>query len=529
MDLKRKASMVTPFSTRKGQKVLTMLKKNLLVLLLIVALALGLGLGAGLRTREPRFSKREIMYLRFPGDILMNMLTFLIVPLVISSLVSGLASLDTRTSGRIGLRAIVYYLTTTLMAVVLGIVLTVSIQPGIRGGKSEVPTDTTSRVVNTADTFLDLIRQSFPDNLVEMCFKKPVTLQIPRNSSSDENGTLSPTTSNDKNSDAANQTIYDPLVTKVDGMNVLGMVVFSIIFGIVVGRMGDRGRPIAELFASLCEATMQLVNLVIWYSPVGIMFLISAKVVEIDDLDRTFRQLGYYFLTVMAGLALHAFVTLPLVYFLVVRRNPFRYLVRLVEPLLTALATSSSSATMPVTMRCLEENLGIDKRVVKFVIPVGATVNMDGTALYEAVAVLFIGQMRGADLNFGNIVTISLTATAAAIGAAGVPQAGLVTMVIVLSAVGFPSDDVALILAVDWLLDRFRTAVNVLGDMFGAGIVHHLSKRDLETNHDVPGGSGDSSHDVSESHPLLSDGSDRRRYRSSEESNTAVGEHQSEI
>jgi solute carrier family 1 (high affinity glutamate transporter) protein 2 len=146
---------------------------------------------------------------------------------------------------------------------------------------------------------------------------------------------------------------------------------------------------------------------------------------------------------------------------------------------LMAIATSSSAATLPVTFRCLEENNKIDRRVTRFVVPIGATVNMDGTALYEAVAVIFIAQMNGIPLSVGQVITISLTATLASIGAASIPSAGVVTMLLVLTAAGLPTDDVSIILLVDWFLDRLRTSINVLGDSYGAGIVYHLSKSEL--------------------------------------------------
>ena len=147
---------------------------------------------------------------------------------------------------------------------------------------------------------------------------------------------------------------------------------------------------------------------------------------------------------------------------------------------MTAWSTASSSATLPVTIKCVEEKNGVDPRISRFVLPIGATINMDGTALYEAVAAIFIAQMCGKDLKFGDVLAISFTATAASIGAAGIPNAGLVTMVMVLDAVGLPSDLVSMIMSVDWLLDRFRTAVNVLGDSIGAGIVHHFSSQELK-------------------------------------------------
>lgn len=265
----------------------------------------------------------------------------------------------------------------------------------------------------------------------------------------------------------------------VYNMNILGLVVFSIAFGIVVGRLGDDGKVVLQFFRATNEAVMKLVGLIMWYAPIGIFFLITGAMVGIDNWPELLESLGLYMATVLGGLAIHGIIILPLLYFIFVRRNPFTYLGGVTQALFTALGTSSSSATLPITTRNLEENNGIDKRVTRFVLPVGATINMDGTALYEAVAAIFIAQMNGITLNFAEVITVSITATFASIGAAGIPQAGLVTLVIVLTAVGLPTDDIALILAVDFILDRFRTMVNVEGDSVGAGIVHKLSKEDL--------------------------------------------------
>merc|ERR1712066_759005 len=191
-------------------------------------------------------------------------------------------------------------------------------------------------------------------------------------------------------------------------------------------------------------------------------------------------QLGLYFMTVLIGLFVHGFVVLPIIYSVTTRKLPFRFIANMTNAFTTAFGTASSSATLPVTISLLEEKNQVDPRVCRFVLPIGATINMDGTALYEAVAAIFISQVNGMSLSIGQIIAISITATAASIGAAGIPQAGLVTMVMVLEAVGLPPDDITIILAVDWLLDRFRTTINVVGDSIGAGIVNHLSKGELE-------------------------------------------------
>ncbi|KAL4236067.1 Excitatory amino acid transporter 3 [Mactra antiquata] len=449
---------------------------NIFIIIMFLAMVIGIALGLGVRTLDgwEYYQKRKIFYLRFPGDLLLNMLKMLILPLITSSIISALASLDAKASGRMGIRAVVYYLVTTFCAVVLGIILVLAIQPGYKGTTKINKTGNTKEQ-EALEALFDLIRNCFPDNLIESSFRKQTTdvgtfeYQLPA-----------------ANQSGSNVTLYDdyvtdsPKVKKSDGTNVLGIVVFSCFFGAVLAKMGPAGKPLIDFFECLHVAIMKITQLVIWYSPIGIIFLVATKLIEMEDPNQVFIQLGYYMLTVLVGLAIHGFIILPLVYFIVARKNPFVYMYNMAKALLTAWGTASSSATLPVTMECLEMRNKIDIRVAKFVAPIGATVNMDGTALYEAVAAIFIAQVNGISLSVGEVITVSLTATAAAIGAAGIPSAGLVTMAIVLTAVGLPVDDIRLIYAIDWFLDRFRTAINVLGDSYGAGIVEGLSKKDLE-------------------------------------------------
>uniref|UniRef100_A0A8C1J359 Amino acid transporter n=1 Tax=Cyprinus carpio TaxID=7962 RepID=A0A8C1J359_CYPCA len=413
-----------------------------------VFLSAGIALGVLVRDYTS-LSQLEKQYFGFPGEILMRMLKLVILPLIVSSMITGVAALDSEVSGRIGLRAVVYYLSTTIIAVILGIVLVTTIKPGVSQSADNIERAGSTPNVSTVDTLLDLVRNMFPENLVQACFQQNLTKD------------------------------YKIVGSYSDGINVLGLIVFCVTFGLVIGKMGERGRILLEFFDALNEATMRLVQIIMCYMPVGILFLIAAKIMEVDDWE-IFRKMGLYMVTVLSGLAIHSVIFLPLIYFVFVRKNPFTFTLGMAQALLTALMISSSSATLPVTFRCAEENNRIDKRITRFVLPVGATINMDGTALYEAVASIFIAQLNNYDLDAGQIVTISITATVASIGAAGVPNAGLVTMVIVLTAVGLPASDVTLIVAVDWLLDRFRTMINVLGDAYGAGIVQKLSKRELE-------------------------------------------------
>jgi len=448
-------------------------------LMLATATAVVIGIALGVLMRQANLSQLDIQYFSFPGDLLLRMLKMVIIPLVICSIITGVASVDRSISGKLGARAVVYYMSTTFVAVVIGIVLVVAINPGRAGKDGNIP-NSDVKSVEVVDSLTDLLRNLFPENLIQACFQQYETVRVPvyenRNVSvtSTVNGTTTTTTT-------LEEVVVDYVLkgTYVSGMNVLGLICFSLVFGVIIGNMGEQGENLVSFFSSLNEAIMRIVTVIIWYAPIGIMFLIAGQVMKMEDPVQVLERLGLYMATVIAGLVIHGFVVLPTLFFVFTRRNPITYFRGVLQAFLTAMATASSAATLPITMKCLEENNNVDRRVSRFVLPIGATINMDGTALYEAVAAVFIAQSNGLVLNFGQIVTVSLTATLASVGAAAVPQAGLVTLIIVLSAVGLPTEDVSLIIAIDWLLDRVRTSVNVLGDSFGAGIIEKLSQADL--------------------------------------------------
>ncbi|XP_072298821.1 solute carrier family 1 member 9 [Eucyclogobius newberryi] len=441
---------------------------NLLLGLTIAGVVMGVVFGMLLRYMMVR-DVSALTMVSFPGEILMRMLKMLILPLIISSLITGLAGLDARSSGRMGSRAMIYYMSTTVIAAVLGVILVLSIHPGNpklrRGNSGATSSVPRSPEVSSLDAFLDLIRNLFPENLVQSCFQQVQTVLK-----------IVPVT-------VSNQS--EPLLVgkkKLEykwGMNVLGLIGFFITFGICMSRMGERGRIMCDFFNILNEIIMTMVSMIMWYSPLGIASLIAGKIASIGDLEVVARQLGMYMVTVIVGLVIHGGLILPAIFFAITRKSPLTFYAGIFQAWITALGTASSAGTLPVTFRCLEEELKIDKRVTRFVLPIGATINMDGTALYEAVAAIFIAQMNDIALDAGQIVTVSMTATLASVGAASIPSAGLVTMLLILTAVGLPTQDISLLIAVDWLLDRMRTSINVVGDSFGAGIVDYLSKDEL--------------------------------------------------
>ncbi|KAM9385817.1 LOW QUALITY PROTEIN: excitatory amino acid transporter 4 [Pholidichthys leucotaenia] len=399
-------------------------------------------------SRDKHRQQREIKYFSFPGELPMRMLKMLVLPLIVSSLVTGISSLVSKVSGKMGVRAVVYYMVTTLIAVFTGILIAIIIWPGYKTVYKKIGHARNITVTLNLTSSVNLTSSDLIMNLSSVlhAIQETVEETVPTSDSS-------------------------------DGVNALGLVVFSMCFGLVIGNMKQQGQPLRDFFDCLNEAIMRLVAIVMWYAPFGIMFLIAGKIVAMKDLAEVGGQLGMYTVSVIVGLLIHGLFVLPLLCFLVTRKNPFSFIGGLLQALITALGTSSSFATLPITFCCLEENNHVDKRVTRFILPVGATINMDGTALYEAVA---IAQVNDMDLNLGQIFTISITAVAASIGTAGIPQADLVTMVIVLTSVGLPTEDIALIIAMDWFLDRLRTATSVLGDSIGAGIMEHLSHGELQ-------------------------------------------------
>ncbi|CAL8332060.1 unnamed protein product [Boreogadus saida] len=384
----------------------------------------------------------------------------IIIPLVVCSLVSGAASIDPKALGRLGGWAMLFFLVTTLLSSSIGVVMAFIIKPGSNtGSKPRVAGlgDDVPQPKEIIDSFLDLIRNLFPSNLVSAAFQSYGT------------GYRFVTTN------GTNITVEKvPIGLDQDGMNILGLVVFAIVFGVALRKLGEEGEILIKFFNSFNEATMVLVSWIMWYAPVGIMFLVAGKIVEMEDVATLFSSLGKYIACCMVGHAIHGLLVLPAIYAAITRKNPYTFLWGTFTALATAFGTSSSSATLPLMMKCVEENNGVSKHISRFILPIGATVNMDGAALFQCVAAVFIAQLNNISLNFVQVITILVTATASSVGAAGIPAGGVLTLAIILEAVGLPTNDISLILAVDWLVDRTCTVINVEGDAYGAGLLQHF-------------------------------------------------------
>ncbi len=371
------------------------------------------------------------------GTAWIRLITMIVIPLVVASLLVGTASLgDLRKVGRIGGKTLAYYMATTAIAVTIGLVISQVIEPG--SGIDPATRDALSAELTTEAQGSMLLAAEKPSTV------ETLLNMIPRNP-----------------------------VAAAANMDLLPLIVFTIIFGAAVSTLQeDRKNAVLNFFNGVNDASMVVINWVMVLAPYAVFALISA-IVATFGLD-LLRSLITYALVVVVGLALHVAVTYSLAARFLAGLNPLAFFRSILKAPLIAFSTSSSNATLPVTMETAEDEVGVSKEVSSFVLPLGATINMDGTALYQAVAVMFIAQIYGIPLGFGAQLTVVLTATLASVGAAGVPSAGIITLIIVLQSVGLGDQvevGIALILGVDRILDMLRTSVNVTGDITASAVI----------------------------------------------------------
>ena len=362
------------------------------------------------------------------GEVFIKLLKMIIVPLVFTSIVSGVASVGGgRDLGRMFGKTLGYYVLSSLLAAMTGLLLVNAIRPGVGADLVGVASKQLPEL-ETPSSPVDLLLDIVPDNVV----------------------------------------------AAAAAPNMLAVIFFCILLGVTIAGLPEKPRGVLTgLFDAGFQAMMKLTGGIIKFAPIGVFGLI-VRVVGESGLA-AFKALGLYMITIASGLTIHLFVTLPLLLLILGRIRPAIHFRNMTEPLATAFSTSSSGATLPVTLNAVEKEVGVSNKISSFVLPMGATVNMDGTALYECAGVLFIAQVLGADLTFGAQMVVVITALLASIGAAAVPSAGLVIIFLVLEAVGLRGPEVNAIvgamLAIDRPLDMYRTAVNVFSDSCGAAII----------------------------------------------------------
>lgn len=366
-----------------------------------------------------------IKYVNWMGVLFMRALKMLIIPLVLSSLISGVSNLGgSENLGRLGFKTLAYYLTTSTLAIITGLFFVNLLKPGV--GADTSAEGAVEGLATSASSISDTLIGIIPTNLFE----------------------------------------------SLASGDMLPIIFFSILFGFFITKVGDKPRQImTDFFNALFDIMMQITMWVIRFTPLGVFGIVAKVIADQDDLIGLAARMGLYMLTVLLGLFVHAFITLPLLTRFIGKVNPLKHFRAVTTPLLTAFSTSSSGATLPLTMTAVEKNDGVSNKISSFTLPLGATVNMDGTALYELVVAVFIAQAYGINLSFGEQMIMVLTALLASIGAAAIPMAGMVMITVVLTVAGLPLEGIGLVLAVDRILDMFRTSVNVWSDTCGAVII----------------------------------------------------------
>ena len=392
----------------------------------------------------------DVQIYGFIGNLFLKALRMLIVPLIAASIITAMGNIGRNSNfARLGIKTLLYYVSTSFIAILIGLALVNTLQPGVGGlkggdldfseGSSEavkletVQSRTSGRSIN--DVF-NVLNEMIPANIV----------------------------------DAASSNNH-----------ILGVITFSLLFGFFMSKLKDKSREVMTSFwDALYEIMISMTHFVIKFLPIGVCFMIAKTVyglVSNQTVASRMGQIGIFTFTVLAGLGIHMFVVMPLLLRFIGRVNPLKHFKAMGPALLTAFSTASSSATLPLTLECVEENANVSNSTAGFVLPLGATVNMDGTALYECISVMFILQIYGIHLDFGQQFLVVTLALMTSIGVAGIPSASLVAIVIVLNAITarlniqIGMEAIAIIMVVDRILDMCRTAVNVFSDSCGAVII----------------------------------------------------------
>ena len=374
--------------------------------------------------------------LTFFGTLFLNALKMLIVPLVMASIITGMMSLNADTLGRLGTKTVVYYASTSLIAILIGLFFVNLFQPGIVDGE---PARHIIGLSSDTNDVISKVGDKGAGDIAEVLLR-----MVPPN-----------------------------IVTAAANGQMLGLIFFSLIFGFFVSRLkGTAAQIHKDFWQGLLDIMMMMTNLIMKFAPIGVYALVT-KVILISGVE-AFEPLALFFITVILALAVHLFLFLPSVLRYIAHVSPTRHFKAMLPALLTAFSTSSSSATLPITMDCVENRSGVSNKVSGFTLPLGATINMDGTALYECVAAMFIAQAYGLTLDITTQFTIVLVALLTSIGVAGIPSASLVAITIILSAIGLPLEGIGLILVVDRVLDMCRTSVNVFSDSCAAVTIARL-------------------------------------------------------
>ncbi|XP_054912931.1 excitatory amino acid transporter 3-like [Poeciliopsis prolifica] len=432
----------------------------------VCLLSVAMGLGAGFLLRFMMYLRDDqVKWIKIPGDILINILQMFAVPLIVTSVLAGVTGLNTKMSKKTAVFTGTFICGTTFLATILGLFLVLTIQPGmgdliLQENTKEMPHFSIHVIL------MDLLRNMFPESFVQAFYEQYKTEIVYKKKSVSGHPPL-------------NDSDIQLVGTYVDGPNMLGLIIWSFTFGILINRVGQVATSTVKAIQSLNDAIKIIFNWIMWYLPIGVFFLILENVLDVDDWSAVIK-LAKLSAVICLGLIIHSLIILPVVFFALVRKNPFLILKNTSKAWMTGFIIASSTASMPVILQCCEENLLVNGKLCRLMLPILISINMNGTAIYEVIAAVFIAQMNDITLDAGQIIAVGLTTSIVTFGAAGIPATGAVITILILTAVGLPARDAAMLVVVEWVLDHILTGVNIIGDCFGVVIINFMCQDELK-------------------------------------------------
>nr|XP_040041772.1 excitatory amino acid transporter 3-like isoform X1 [Gasterosteus aculeatus aculeatus] len=412
---------------------------------------LGISLGLILKFKVPAAAREDLILVGFPGEIVLNFIQAISIPFIISTIITGFSAVETST--KVGRRATAFFLSTSLLSVTSGLILVMLIQPGVTYGETGEDAESFAIV----EDLLDVLWNIFPSSLFVSCFQRH---------------------NSERREADSNSGLETNAAHYVEGTNTLGLIFWSFVFGQIFHNGGNETEKIRGTFAALRFFSKSWLHYSLSFLPFGVLFLVSSQVIEFQDWE-IISKLGKLIGVVHAGLLFHGAVVLPLIYFSFTKCNPCAVLRKVYPALLSAFLNSSSSATLPLTLQRCEEELGVDRRISRYMLPIGTKINKNGTALYEVIAVVFIAQLSHIHPDTSQLISIFVLAAVIA-GTEGISSTWFLTTFFVLRAVGLPAEGAAILVVIDWLIKPCNTVVNVFGNCIAVALIHEVSKNDLE-------------------------------------------------
>ncbi|XP_045199439.1 excitatory amino acid transporter-like [Mercenaria mercenaria] len=449
------------------------IRRNLLLLLTLLGVLFGIGIGFAVRSCSP--SSNALLWLGLPGQLYLRLLKMMIVPLIVSSVITGTASLDPKANGKISMVAFVFVFITNMIGTILGVLAFYAFRPGVESGNANILNTADTKPTETQDIFADMLRNIIPDNLFEATFQQTLTkYKYERNLANITNTTAG----------NVSLSIIEKTIGKTDGPNLLGLIFACTLFGMAASTLGAKGKPLIDVLEALTQTVIVIIRWLLWTTPFGVFSLILVPVASLENVGNVFRDLGMFIAAVVVACVIQQLLVMPLVLFITTRRNPYKHLSAISRPWLIAFAASSTAVAIPEMLTSCEVHLTIDKRIARFTIPLSVTISANGSAVFIACSCLFLSSISGMPTTAATLLTIGFLTTMSALAIPSVPSASIVTIVMILSSLNVSLDAIALLLAVDFFLDRVRTTSSVVSHTMCAAVTHHLCKdrlTDLET------------------------------------------------